>query len=436
MTPPCAGFAVALPSAGLEPVAVLVVEDSRSVRIQLRKVLSELPALEIIEAGSLAEARCALDIEHRRFFCAVLDLTLPDASGSEIVDFVSAHGVPAIVLTATWDLHIREQVLQKRVIDYLIKSGYDSIQDVARLVSRLRQNQTTPVMVVDDSATYRLHMAELLGQYRFPVVCATNGREALALLEQHPDTVLVLTDFHMPEMDGLELVRALRRQHPREDLAIIALSDATRPDLSAAMLKAGANDYLSKRFQIEEFYCRVTQNVNMVNYVRQLRDMAHKDPLTGLHNRRFLFDAGAALHAGAQRGAFRIALAVIDIDHFKRVNDEFGHLVGDQALVQIANTTRKVMRATDIVVRFGGEEFVCLAVLHEDTDPRALFDRLRQALGEIELYAEGRRVLIAASIGVTTVLKGSLSEMIDCADQAVYTAKAGGRNQVVMYCDA
>lgn len=415
-----------------DAITVLLVEDSKTIRTQLRQYIGQLENVTLIETTTMAEARAVLEAQHKTLFCAILDLTLPDADGLEIVDLVRSFKVPIIVLTGSMDPFLRQAVLDLRVIDYMFKTGNAAIEEVAYLVGRLRQNQSTKVMIVDDSNTYRMHLSGLLQQYRFPIIAACNGPEALQLLDQHPDTALILTDYFMPGMNGLELIRRIRRQYRREDLAIIALSDLQRPELSAAMLKAGANDFLTKGFQAEEFYCRMLQNANMVNFVRELREMANRDYLTRLHNRRYLFQAGEALHEEALAGERHIALAIIDIDFFKRINDRHGHGGGDEALRKIAAVLRRNFSRDEIVVRYGGEEFVCIARLKSPGEIADRFEKLRAEIEAIDLLWNRMKICITASIGVTTTLGITLAEMIEQADQAVFQAKSEGRNRVVV----
>ena len=421
---------LSLTHAGEEPIDILLVEDSRTVRTQLRQYIALLEQVNLIEAGSLEEARAILETRSGGFFCAILDLTLPDASGLDTVEAVRAYGVPIIVLTGSADPALRQAVLDLRVIDYMFKNGAAAIEEVAYLIGRLRQNRTMKVMVVDDSTTFREYLSRLLAQYCFPILSAANGEEAVRLVEQNPDVALILTDYHMPKMDGLELVREIRRKHRREDLAVIAMSDNAHPELSAAMLKAGANDYLSKKFQSEEFYCRVVQNTNMVRFVRELRDMSNRDYLTRLHNRRHLFEEGTRLHARATAANRQLAVAVVDADHFKSINDRYGHSAGDEALKKIAGVLRRHFPGTDMVARYGGEEFVCVADI-TGTDAAACFERLRQAIAAIDLAWEGVSIPVTASIGTTTTMAPSLAAMIERADEALYRAKAEGRNRVV-----
>lgn len=366
-----------------------------------------------------------------RFFCAVLDLNLPDAPNGEVVDLVRKFDIPVVVLTGSIDRKLRDSMLKKQVIDYIVKRNTTEIEHVAYVVGRLYENQHVKVLVADDSPSFRAYVEALLKNYRYFTHTAANGREALRMLDQHPDISLIITDFHMPEMNGQQLIEAVRRKYRREDLAIIGLSDASQDGLSAMLLKSGANDFLSKPFEIEEFYCRVTQNTNMISYVRQVRDSATRDFLTKAFNRRHLFEVGETLYANAKRGSIKLAAALIDADHFKQINDTFGHQIGDEALKLISTTLHKSMRRSDVVARYGGEEFVCLAIVKESEDASFVFERVRSALERIDLQVDGQRVVITASIGVTLELQDSLDAMINRADQAVYQAKEAGRNRVV-----
>ena len=414
-----------------EPITVLLVEDSRTVRLSLRGFIEQLANVALIEAETLAEARRLLDEKKHTFFCAILDLTLPDASGIKIVDMVRSYNTPIIVLTGSFDPDVRKEVLDRNVIDYMTKSSVAAIEDVAYLVGRLRQNRNMTVMVVDDSSTIRVYLSNLLAQYQFRVITANNGQEAIELLKQHPDTALIITDYHMPVMDGLEMIRRIRLEKRSEDLAIIGLSDEQRLDLSPAMIKAGANDFLSKKFQPEEFYCRVLQNINMVRFVRQLRDLANRDYLTYLHNRRFLFETAKKLHEEAVLGQRKLATAVVDADHFKRVNDQHGHTAGDIVLRKIADTIRKSLPHADILARYGGEEFVCVLSPMNDEDASNQYEALRHAIETLNLTVDGIHIPVTVSIGFTTNIGKSLAEMIEQADHALYRAKETGRNRVI-----
>ncbi len=410
---------------------VLVVEDSRALQGLLSSYLNDLYGLKVVCASCLAEARAQLAAKSERFFCAVLDLNLPDAPNGEVVDLVQQCGIPVVVLTGSIDAAQRQIMLDKRVVDYFVKRNLSEIEHVAHVVNRLWENCHIKVLVVDDSRSVRTYLQGLLDSYRYRTFAAGNGKEALHLLVAHPDISLVITDVNMPEMDGLVLIETIRRQYRREDLVVIGMSDVAKPGLSALLLKTGANDFIAKPFQVEELFCRVTQNTNMINYVRQLRQAATLDFLTGLANRRHTLELGEALYAQARHGDLVIALAMVDVDHFKSINDRFGHLVGDEALKAIAVALRQTWRDTDVLGRYGGEEFLGLVTIQPGMEIAAVFEHARAEVAAIDLIADGQRAELTVSIGFTTELGNSLIQMIKRADNAVYQAKTEGRNRVV-----
>ena len=413
------------------PNTVLLVEDSLPLRQALVGYLSRINGMRVETAASLEQTEALLAFGGERFACAVLDLELPDAPQGEIVEYIRGHGIPVIALASSIDGRMRRQVHAGNVIDYVVKRNPADLEHVAYLAARLRENHQVKVIVADGSSSFRGYLKWLLDNYRYTTFIAANGREALSLLQRHPDVSLVLTDFNMPVMNGMELIAAIRADHRREDLAIIGLSDGSQPGLSAMMIKSGANDFLTKPFEVEEFYCRVTQNTNMIGYVRQIREAATRDFLTGLYNRRYIFEVGNVFYSNASRGNVTMATALVDADHFKRINDTHGHQVGDQALRAIANAIQNTLRTGDIVGRYGGEEIVCLTLIKQPQDAPIAFERVREAVESIQLRADGVRVPITVSVGVTTDRCTSLEQMIRRADEAVYQAKQAGRNRVV-----
>lgn len=411
---------------------VLVVEDSKAIRELLCGYLRQIGGFTVEAADSLASAQALLSTHPERFFCAALDLNLPDAPDGEVVDAVRAHGVPVIVLTGSAEPAIRERMMAKNIIDYVVKQNSHEIEHVAYLVGRLRENRTTKVLVVDDSRSFRMYLVSLLEKYFFPTLEASNGKEALAVMEEHPDVTLVITDINMPVMDGFQLITALRQRYRREDLAIIGVSDTNKHDISAKLLKLGGNDFIAKPFVVEEFYCRVTQNTNMVGYVRQIRDCAIRDFLTGVYNRRYLFEVAATLYANARRGNVQMAALLIDADHFKSINDTYGHAAGDAVLQVLAHRITCELRTSDIVARYGGEEFVCLVVLKDCSDLVIVCERLRNAVSALAVDYDGQKIPITISIGATVALGECFEDMLRSADNGVYQAKAEGRNRYVV----
>jgi len=410
---------------------ILVVEDNKAVaRLISSRVTQELDFMTMV-AHSYEEARGILD-ESDIFFLAILDLNLPDAPDGEIVDLVLSREIPSIVLTGTLDDEVRKRILSKNVVDYIVKEGMHAIDYVIHLIRRLRNNRKIKALVVDDTATFRHLISRLLTQHKFNVITANDGIDALDKVKQNPDLKLILTDYEMPNMNGFELVSELRKDYTKDMMAIIGLSANTSETLSAQFLKKGANDFLSKPFLNEEFYCRVTQNVEIVELINEIREASIRDYLTGLYNRRYLYDIGNTLHSNAMRDNLSIAVGMVDIDYFKKINDTYGHDVGDIALKHVANLLTEHVRKSDVVSRCGGEEF-CV-ILTNVNRQRALlvFGKIRKMIEKSEIHADGKTIKLTISCGVCTSIKNSLESMIKKADEMLYEAKESGRNRVVI----
>jgi diguanylate cyclase (GGDEF)-like protein len=410
---------------------ILVVEDNKAVaRLISSRVTQELDFITKV-AHSYEEARGILD-ENDAFFLAILDLNLPDAPDGEIVDLVLSREIPSIVLTGTLDDDVRKRILSKNVVDYIVKEGMHAIDYVIHLIKRLRNNRKIKALVVDDTATFRHLISRLLTQHKFNVITANDGIDALEMVKQHPDLKLILTDYEMPNMNGFELVSELRKDFTKDMMAIIGLSANTSETLSAQFLKKGANDFLSKPFLNEEFYCRVTQNVEIVELINEIREASIRDYLTGLYNRRYLYEIGNNLHSNAMRDNLAIAVGMVDIDYFKKINDTYGHDVGDVALKHVANLLTEHVRKTDVVSRCGGEEF-CVILTNVDRQRALLvFGKIRKVIEKSEIQADGKIIKLTISCGVCTVIQQSLEGMIKKADEMLYEAKESGRNRVVI----
>jgi diguanylate cyclase (GGDEF)-like protein len=414
---------------------VLIVEDSRTFAALVRNTVTTQLGFPTVVARSLADARAVLDGGGGPFLAAVLDLYLPDAEEGEIVDLVTARGIPAIVLTGAFTPELRDRILSKNIVDYFVKSDPQCLDQAVALIGRLHTSRSTEVLVVDDSRPMRMLVGSLLEALGLRVLTAGSAEEALTVLAEHPGIRLVTTDYQMPGMDGCQLVARIRETRSRNDLAIIGMSTVGTHSLSARFLKMGASDFLPKPFLREEFFCRVLQNLDILGYIEQMREAAYRDFLTGLRNRKFFFEHGVKPHEAAQAGGAPIAVAMIDVDHFKRVNDSFGHDGGDVALRHLAQLLRDHLPGADPVARFGGEEFCVLLPGADRATAAARIEELRRQV-EASVAQHGEQAIrFTISAGVALRPGGSLGEMVSRADDLLYQAKEGGRNRVVVEGD-
>lgn len=403
---------------------ILVVEDSPMVSKVLHHLLSQNPLFAPVVCACYKEAEESLKGKEDTFFAAIVDLNLPDAQKGEIVDLVLSSKVPCVVLTSTFDDNLRLRLLNKGVLDYVTKDSRYSFNHVIKVVERLHKNQDIKVLVAEDSSTSRLFIKILLQQYRFKVIEAENGQEALAKLEEDHSIRMLITDYNMPLVNGYELVRMLRYNARFKDLVIIGLSAEGDNALSAKFIKAGANDFLKKPFYHEEFHCRVVHSLEAQEMLETIRDLANIDPLTKLNNRRYLFEQGELLIRNATQP---LSLVMIDIDHFKTVNDTYGHMVGDDLLKAVGMEIAAAF-ADVLTCRFGGEEF-CLV---GEVDSNEMASRLEAFLDQIRSkeFTEAK-INLTCSVGVCGKGTGFLEERIRVADANLYEAKRLGRDRIV-----
>ncbi|MCK7593841.1 diguanylate cyclase [Pseudomarimonas salicorniae] len=408
---------------------ILLVENAKLFHQMVGEALGERLDIDLIHAHSLAEAAQAIE-KHGHLTLVLTGLVLSDGDQEKIVDFFLSRQLPTVIVTGVFDEEVRKRLLERPIIDYVLKNAPGAVDYLVWLVQRLDRNRRITALVVDDAASARMHASSLLRLYGFQVVEAEGGEQGLKKLTEDPTIRLVITDQEMPGMDGVEFTRRLRAQHPRDTVSVIGVSGAGRSTLVAQFLKNGANDFLHKPFSREEFFCRVSQNVENLELIGSLQDLATKDFLTGLANRRHFFARGAELMAQAKAGKRRACVAMLDIDLFKRINDTYGHDGGDVALKAVASALARFARPQDLVARFGGEEFAVIAMDLGETESEYFFEGLRARIENLAVQFGEHRIPVTTSIGVCVDRLDSLDAMLTEADRLLYLAKAGGRNQV------
>ncbi|KRG84786.1 diguanylate cyclase [Stenotrophomonas daejeonensis] len=413
------------------PQRILLVENSRTFTTMLREAIEQRLELPVSVATTLAEAGELLDREDG-WFLVLTGLVLADGDRDQVVEYFVGRGLSTIVVSGVYDEDLRKRVLQQDIIDYVLKNTPGSLDYLVWLVQRLERNRRIAALVVDDSPSARGYAASLLGLYGYQAIQAGDGPSALQALEANPAIRLVVVDQEMPGMDGVELTRRLRTLRARDKVAVIGISGNSDPSLIPRFLKNGANDFLRKPFSREEFFCRISQNVDQLELIGTLQDLATRDFLTGLPNRRNFLEQATHRLEGHAPGDGRLAVAMLDIDHFKHINDSHGHEAGDQALRAVAAVLHAHTRPRDISARFGGEEF-CLLLNGLDEDACAAhLEQLRAAIAALEVVLGEHTLRMTVSIGACHLQAGgnTLHELLGEADRQLYLAKAGGRNRV------
>lgn len=410
---------------------VLIVEDSAVILKVLKHLAKQSLQLEPLFATSMAEAQSIYQQHKDELFAGIIDLALPDAPNGELVNFLLEEKFPVVVLTGSYDEKRRESLVKKGVVDYVVKESRYSYRYAINMINRLFKNQKIEVLVVEDSKQYRKHIVRLLIAHKYQVLEAENGLEALAQLQKNSNIKMVITDYNMPEMDGFELVQEIRRKYEKSGMIIIGLSGEDGGLLSIKFIKNGADDFLNKPFQQEEFYCRITNNIESLEQMHKIQEQANRDYLTSLYNRRYFCEQGDLLLKQAQESNTELALVAIDLDFFKSVNDEYGHEAGDDVLKFFAREMENVL-GRFVVARIGGEEFCIIVPGLTNDKVVSLIDGFKQHIAaKIFDVNEDDFLRISFSAGVTNIKLNNINEMLNRADDYLYRAKEAGRNMVI-----
>lgn len=417
---------------------VLIVEDSAMVMRVIKHVVKQTAVFTPLYAESLAQAK-ALIQDHGTIFAAMVDLSLPDAPDGEIVDYTLSLGIPTLVLTASFDSQRRETLLGKGIVDYVTKEGRFSYVYACNLIHRLIKNEKIPVLVVDDSLTSRKIIVNMMRLHRYAVHEAKDGIEAIQFLLDNPSIKMLITDYNMPRMDGFELVQNIRVKHAKSELVIIGISSEGDGHLTARFIKAGANDFIKKPFNHEEFFCRITHNVEQVEMIEQIRDAGRRDYYTGVYNRYYFFEKGYQDWLAAQAHNTPVALAVINLDNFRLVNEHFGNDAGDYVMQQVALHFDTSLERF-FVARADGQEFYVLMVGLNNDKACALIRGVSKCLSDRPTVWQDDKIVVRFSAGVANfssqngaqqITPEGFDELVGNAYGCLHRAKEAGGDVVI-----
>jgi len=411
---------------------VLIVDDSKFILNLLEDRITELLNVRILKAASFQAAKELINKEEI-IHVAILDLNLPDANDGDMVDYAIANQIPSIVLTGLMNEQIKQTILKKDIVDYVYKNNRNSIEYTINIIHRVLSNYGTNILVLDDPGTKHPKEVHIFKKIKLNVNIANSEEELLQLCQDNQDKYsLVLIDNTMKHIDGIGLAISLRQLYKKDQLAIIILGQDKNSESSCEFIKFGANDFIEKPFSEIELISRVNANLDLLESFSQAKNLANKDYLSGAFNRRFLFDSGNSIFKKAQRKKEDLVVAMVDIDNFKKVNDTYGHEVGDLVIRKTVNLLNSVLRTSDLMVRFGGEEFCILLEYISLEDTKSLFEKIREKFENNVIKLDEESFSYTISIGVFYGIDSDLEAMIKKADDNLYVAKNNGKNQVVL----
>lgn len=294
--------------------------------------------------------------------------------------------------------------------------------------------QYRDVLLVDDDRVIRSVLADLLEEQGFRVRHASSGVEALQIVKQECPYI-VITDWVMSAMDGLELCRSLRAEKLPHYVYVVLLTTKSHVEDVVAGLSAGADEFLTKPVRRVELFARLQTGLRILELEDRLNQLATRDTLTGLLNRRSFCELFTKEWERATRHDHPLSCVMVDVDFFKRINDVYGHLVGDRVLANIAECFEQHSRGHDYICRWGGEEFCVLLPETDAEGALAWANRCRSAIAATATIDADTSIAVTASFGVCerNATMPRPESLIGLADAALLTAKQQGRNCVVSY---
>jgi diguanylate cyclase (GGDEF)-like protein len=296
------------------------------------------------------------------------------------------------------------------------------------------------ILIAEDDVTSRLILENMLTKWGYDVVAATDGNDAWEKLQEEDAPKLVILDWMMPGMEGIEICRKIRKNTKSEDqyTYVTLLTAKESKENIVTGMDAGADDYITKPFDQHELRVRVRAGQRIVQLQTELLEakkdlllQSRTDPLTGVLNRRAILSQIESELSRARRENTKISVSMLDLDHFKKINDTYGHLAGDAVLRECMNRVGDSVRTYDSIGRFGGEEFLVILPGADQADALCVAERIRQNIVEKDADVEEVSISFTISQGLATS-NGDITveNLIAMADEALYRAKENGRNRV------
>ena len=301
------------------------------------------------------------------------------------------------------------------------------------------------VLIAEDENVSRMVLAKALANHEYEVLQARDGREAWDIFQnEKEDIYIAVLDWQMPGMDGIELCQRIKGASLSHYVYVIFLTGKRDIENIVKGLETGADDYLTKPFDRRELLSRIKVGLRLIGFEKALREANQKlhalaitDGLTGISNRRALLESLRSEISRAVRENSPFCLIMLDIDHFKKINDTYGHSAGDKVLIEVVNRIKSALRPYDVIGRYGGEEFVVGISKTDSKINRVIAERLRTCICERPFQIEDRKIDVSISLGVVNFMPSRdndindlLEAMIKAADIALYKAKEAGRNRV------
>lgn len=411
---------------------VLIAEQEQAVRDALIDRVEKTLGVTADAVNTAAAVRRLIEKHPGEYVLAVVDTRLPDAPNGEVLDALTSNAIPTIAISAKVTDEIANRLLDKHIIDCVLKRTDEDIDLLANIVQQTLCNPQRKILYFSTDDINRKKVRQLLDIHRYTIIDVRNKADIRRQLNDHRDISLVIMDQSTLQFNAIETISDLRQHYRREDLAITTICDHEDQQLGAKLLRAGANDVIRQPMPTDEFYYRIKQCVESVERVREIKYSATRDMLTGVYNRDYLYDVGEKLYASAKRGDIQLTLAMIEIDNFEQLTTQHGPEASNAVLKTLAPLLSAELRQNDVLARYDTSTFVCIASNVGEHNAIMVCERLRQVITKSRVEFQSKTLSVSCSIGATTNPEDTLLSMIGSAHQSLQTAIENGRNRVVV----
>ncbi|MBI5125528.1 MAG: response regulator [Planctomycetes bacterium] len=445
-----------------EKERVLVIDDEESIQKSLSLVLAG-EGYDVTVVGTGGEG--LEKFNQHPYDAVILDYKLPDTDGLNVARVIKERDpkVALVFVTAYSSIETALTVMKLGAFDFLEKPLHKDVVLSAlkrslltkKLMEEEKALDRPNILVVDDEHVIRFSLEESLKASGYSCRSCASGHEALRKVEEELFHILI-ADLKLEDMEGTELIRKVREYFP--EMMAIVITGAPSVTNAVEALKAGAFDYIMKPLEPEDVLSRIkigwekhrnavlvkqllhslqVANLEMEKANQRLNALSVTDNLTSLYNHRYVMDTLAVEYQKARQFQRKLSVMILDLDHFRAINDRYGHQVGDAVLVELGAFLKESARSIDIVGRYGGEEFCLILPEADGTKATVMGEKLRQAIAKKQFTpVEGISINLTASMGISSLDEegvDSVAALLNHVDKALYEAKVRGRNRVVCW---
>jgi diguanylate cyclase (GGDEF)-like protein len=387
----------------------------------------------VVHCSTFASLKRELDVAAENFDLAILDLCLADAPDGEALDLVLSHSVPAIVFSGYTSDARRSAILADGAAEIVYKNSPRSLDRLAEAVERQQLARRPAVAVIGIAGKARPPVLHALRPQAFSAIYCDDEDQAMSAIDASKGSVeLLVVPSELAERDGYALFGKLALRFGEDTVRTVGYALEPGENELSRFLAAGGDDFLHMPMSAADVEARLAHTLNIHRQIQSLRRMASRDYLTDMLNRRYFFDRGPKLVDMCLRQSAPACAALVDIDHFKRLNDTYGHEVGDLVLKAVSRKLLQLVgEKNHLPARIGGEEF---ALLLTNMDVEQAFDfceRIRLDIAKTRIVIDDEDLTVTVSMGLAAISGAeSFDNYLNAADQYLYLAKHAGRNRV------